>query len=291
MSTTHYFEKFKQFTYNKTNAIDLVTSGKLVERFVNSPYVYYPYTLNYAERAEVLAHQYYDDSYYVWLIYYANKVVDPYYDWYQSNEVFLSSIVAKYGSVEYAQKKVAFYRTNWYSDERQLSTSTFLTLPAQEQKYWEKKFNEEVGVLLYYYRKPQDITVNTNQIVTLEVTSVGSFSVGDLVDVRRNSADVGTAEVLSFSVDRLILKNIYLTDGIIVPGDTIRHDSNTSITASVVSTIGTFKNIPDAEMAYWEAVTYFEYENEKNSEKQTVKLIDNRIALPVSEALTDAMRE
>lgn len=292
MSLTHYFEKFQTIKYNGYNALDIISNAKLVERFINNQYVYYPYELDNDQRVDVIAEQYYDDPYFSWLIYYGNKVVDPYYDWNLPDDDFNRFIVSKYGSVEYAQKKVIFYRTNWYNDDRQISPSLFNnTISASEQKYWEKKYNEEVGVLLYYYRKPFDVMMNTNKIITLNTTNVGTFSAGDLVDIRRNSQDVGTAEVLVSNTSTVTIKNIYLTAGDITTGDIIRHDSNTSIYATVSSTFSTVINIPDSEAAYWEPVTYYDYENEKNTEKRTIKLVDNKLSLIVSDALTDAMSE
>lgn len=292
MALTRYFEKFPTINYDGYSALDIISNAKLVERFINNPYVYYPYELNSHQRADVLAEQYYDDPYFSWLIYYGNKVIDPYYDWSLPDDDFNEFIVSKYGSVEEAQKRVIFYRTNWYNDDRQISASIFNnTINSSEQKYWERKYNEEVGVLLYYYRKPMDVMMNTNKIITLSTTNQGTFNTGDLVDIRRNSVDVGTAEVLMSNASSVTIKNINLTDGDIVADDVIRHDSNTSITATVVTTLSTVVNIPDSEMAYWEPVTYYDYENEKNTEKRTVNLVDNKLSVLVSDALTDALTD
>lgn len=292
MPTTYYFEKFPLITYNSYSAVNIVSSAKLVERFINNPYVYYPYELSREQRPDVLSYQYYDDPYFSWLIYYGNKVVDPYHDWVLSDDDFNTFLAQKYGSVEMAQKRVAFYRTNWYSDSRQLPPSVFdNNILPNEKKYWEKKFNEDVGVILYYYRKPLDVTVNTNKIVTLSTSNTGSFSVGDLVDIRRNSQNIGTAEVLTSNTSSVTIKNVYLTDGDMVNGDIIRSDANTLITATITETLNSFVNIPASEMAYWEPVTYYDYETEINASKRTIKLIDNKISLNVSEALSDAMSE
>lgn len=292
MALTRYFEKFPTINYDGYSALDIISNAKLVERFINNPYVYYPYELNSHQRADVLAEQYYDDPYFSWLIYYGNKVIDPYYDWSLPDDDFNEFIVSKYGSVEESQKRVIFYRTNWYNDDRQISASIFNnTINSSEQKYWERKYNEDVGVLLYYYRKPMDIMMNTNKIITLSTTNQGTFNTGDLVDIRRNSVDIGTAEVLMSDTSSVTIKNIYLTVGDITVDDVVRHDSDTSITATVVSTISTVVNIPDSEMAYWEPVTYYDYENEKNTERRTVKLVDNKLSMLVSDALTDALND
>ena len=289
---TRYFEKFPVITYNGYSSVDIISNARLVERFINNPYVYYPYELSSEQRADVIADQYYDDSYFSWLVYYGNKVVDPYYDWNLPDDDFNNFITAKYGSVEYAQKKVAFYRTNWYNDDRQISPSLFNnTILGVEQKYWERKYNEEIGIILYYYRKPMAVMMNTYKIITLETTNVGTLSAGDLVDVRRNSIDVGTAEVLVSNTSSVTVKNIYLTAGDIAAGDIIRHDSNTSIVYTVASTISTVVNIPDSEYAYWEPVSYYDMENEKNTEKKTIKLVDNKLSMIVSEALSDALSQ
>ena len=84
---------------------------------------------------------------------------------------------------------------------------------------------------------------------------------------------------------------MYLTNGDMTSGDIIRSDSNTSITATVTETLNSFVNIPASEMAYWEPVTYFDYETEINANKRIIKLVDNKFSLDVSEALSDAMSE
>lgn len=292
MSVTRYFEKFPKIIYNGYSSLDLVSNARLVERFINNPYAYYPYELNGGQRPDVLAEQYYDEPYFSWLIYYGNKVVDPYHDWHLENDDFNNFIAAKYGSVELAQKKIAFYRTNWYNDDRQISPSIFEgTIASYEKKYWEKKFNEDVGVLLYYFRKPLDVTMNTNKIFTFSTNNVGSLAIGDLVDVRRNSQNVGTAEVISSNTTSVSIKNIYLTQGNIVAADILRKDGNTSVYATVVSQTNSVVNIPDSENVYWEPVSYFDYEDELNASKRTIKLVDNRLSMMVDEALTDAMNE
>lgn len=286
-----YFEKFPKIKYNGYSALNLMASAKLVNRFTTNPFVYYPYELNNNPSPDVLSHQYYDDPYYTWLIYMANQVIDPYYDWYVSNYYFLKNIEAKYGSVEYSQKKIKFYRTNWYADDRQIPPSVFEnSFPAAEMKYWEKKYNEDVGVLLYYYRKPMDIMTNTNKVIQLETSDASLFASGDLVDVVRNSQNVGTAEVVVADSVSLTIKNIYLTSGDILPDDIIRHDSNSAISATVVTTTLVSTNIPDAEMTYWEPVTYFDYEDEINNSKKTIKLIDNKLSNDLSKAFTDVMK-
>lgn len=290
MATTHYFEKFPIISYSNFNAVDIVSNAKLVEKFISSPYTYYPYELTSDERVDVISEQYYDDSYYSWIVYYGNKLVDPYYDWYLPNDDFDRFIISKYGSVENATKRVAFYRTNWYSDNRQLSPSMFEnTISTVEKKYWDRKYNEEVGVLLYYQRKPVDIMVNTNRIVTFETVNTGVLNPGDLVDIRRVATNVGTAEVVISDSNSVTVKNVYLDQGDIVAGDVIRSDADTNIFSTVVAQTRISINIPASEMAYWEPVNYYDYENEKNTSKKTIKLIDNRLTMDISEALSDAM--
>lgn len=292
MTTSTYFSKFPTILYSNTVALDIISNAQLVERFVNNPYVYYPYELSSDQRADVLAHQYYDDSYFSWLIYYGNKIVDPYHDWYLPDDDFRNSLTIKYGSVENAIKRIAFYRTNWYNDSRQIPQSIFEnTFSAADKKYWDTKFNEEIGIVLYYERKKQDVMVNTNRISTYETTNTGELKSGDLIDVIRNTAKIGTAEVIAVTSTSVTIKNVYLIDGDIVPGDGLYSDTNTNNYAVVSSLITNRINIPASEMVYWEAVTYYDYENEKNSAKRTVKLIDNKLAFPVSEALSDAMSE
>jgi hypothetical protein len=101
-----YFANFPIINYANNavrNIFAKVKFDKKMEEYTNS---YYPYQLEEGERPDVISHAYYDDAFNDWLVYYANKVVDPYFDYYIDQRNFNAYIDAKYGSMSNAQSQI-----------------------------------------------------------------------------------------------------------------------------------------------------------------------------------------
>jgi hypothetical protein len=58
--------------------------------------LFLPYTVKQNERAEDIAQFYYGSVDYSWLVYMANQIVDPYYEWPMDEETFNNYLIAKY---------------------------------------------------------------------------------------------------------------------------------------------------------------------------------------------------
>jgi hypothetical protein len=50
-------------------------------------------------------------------------------------------------------------------------------------------------------------------------------------------------------------------------------------------------NIPVEEEAYWKAVTYLEFEEDKNEFNKTIRVLDNRLKQVAVDNLTDLLKE
>ena len=48
----------------------------------------------------------------VWLIFLANNIVDPYYEWPLTQQMFEDFLISKYGTVAAAQAKILHYKHN-----------------------------------------------------------------------------------------------------------------------------------------------------------------------------------
>ena len=53
-------------------------------------------------------------------------------------------------------------------------------------------------------------------------------------------------------------------------------DVDTTVSKSVTSSTVVYNGIPLNEMAYWEPVTCFDYENELNESRKIIKLLDRQ---------------
>lgn len=64
----------------------------------DDPYLYLKYTVKEGEKAEDIADFYYNDVGLVWLIYFANDIIDPYTQWPKTYDQFTAYFRKKYAS-------------------------------------------------------------------------------------------------------------------------------------------------------------------------------------------------
>lgn len=95
---------------NSEVVTNVLVRFKITELIKRRKAVYYNYTIQEGERADVVAHKYYGDSSLDWLIYMVNNIIDPQYDWPLNYQDLISYIKNKYGSIPTAQATVAEYR-------------------------------------------------------------------------------------------------------------------------------------------------------------------------------------
>ena len=105
-----YFQSFPIITYNNQTLPNILERVKLTDATINDTAIYHPFVINDGERPEKIAYDYYGSTDYVWLIFFANNIIDPYYDWPLSNLEFQDYIIEKYGSIAVAQATPAYYQ-------------------------------------------------------------------------------------------------------------------------------------------------------------------------------------
>jgi len=176
----NFFEKFPIISYQNNPAINLLSKIQFDKTNLTNTQLFHPYTLRDGERPDVLAFDYYGDSRYAWIIYLTNRIVDPYYSWPLTDEEFKRYLIKKYGSVENAYKKIAYYRVETESDDRILTESLYEQLPAILKKYWNPIFGENENII-GYDRKKLDEARETNQTVYLEVDDTSVYNIDDIV--------------------------------------------------------------------------------------------------------------
>lgn len=250
------------------------------------PSFFYPYELSSGLRADLLAEAHYGTWEYEWMIYMMNGVVDPYYGWYLDTTDFNNFLIDKYGSVEYTQDRVKFYRLNW-SDSDTKITPEYLdnTVPEVLRKYYSPVFGEGSKVI-FYKKREQDWTVNTNKLIQIYVTNTSGLSTEELVyfkDTGNNTVGEAEIEFIDYGNNNIVVRNVSGTANTYIdPGNAVYGRSGNT-TATIVSTKTLVDNIPDDEFSYWSAVYYYEYENEKNEANKFVRLLDAKYAGDVSD--------
>lgn len=79
---------------------------RFLREVLNQTSSYLMYRLEEGDTPEILAEKIYNDSGAGWMILYANKIMDPQFDWPLTDSEFDAYIIAKYGSIEKAQTAI-----------------------------------------------------------------------------------------------------------------------------------------------------------------------------------------
>ena len=118
-----YFENFPIIEYEGRRIRDISRRSSFVRALSNNPYIYYPYTVSEGERAEEVAHFYYGSVDYVWLVYMANNIIDPYHEWPMDPQTFNDYIVEKY-TEESPSNPIIF---SAFEDVQTMSVNAFIS--------------------------------------------------------------------------------------------------------------------------------------------------------------------
>ena len=112
-----YFGSFPYITYTldpqATQTNDVVTNifrrVAFTETVLKTASSFYPYQIKESDTPESIAHKYYSDPQYFWLVTLVNNITDPILDWPLNHNDFTAMIENKYGSVANAQSQIAHY--------------------------------------------------------------------------------------------------------------------------------------------------------------------------------------
>lgn len=275
-----YFDKFPVINYSNNSVVDITRRVTLLDKVSRNPYIFYPFELSGQERADQLSNRYYKDSYKSWLIYLANKINDPYYEWYLSEDEMVEFVEKKYGSVYKSQNKIKYYRNDWEGKDP-ISKSEYNALPFSMQKYWNPNYGSGSSII-NYSRKEIDWTTNTNKIVSYTVADTAGFIVDEVCNIRLQGEYLGKGQVLAITDSSVYLQHVYgsyITNDDITLSESSYIQGTESSKISYVSAVSVISsNISDEEFVYWKPVTYYEYETEKNEYNKSIRLIDSNQA-------------
>jgi len=280
-----YFQKFPITLYSNTYVVDITKRATLLNKVYSNPFIFYPYEIN-NERADQLSQRYYEDSFQSWILYFSNKIVDPYYEWYMNENEFNSFIASKYGSYETSVQKIKFYKNNWIGQDN-IDISYYNSLVPNLKKYWEPVYGYG-NKIVSYKRIEQDWTVNTNQIVSYSVNTTSTFINDEVCKIYLNGS-LGKGQVLSSSNTSIYLQHLsgtYITSG---TGYIVGSESNSNVTFTTATSVS--DNIAMEEEIYWNPISYFEYETNKNEYNRTLRVIDKVYEQKISDDLKTLMNE
>ena len=88
---------------------DISLRHRLKQSIKSAIYTKQLYNIPEGERADTLSLRYYGGFEYVWLIFLANNILDPIFDWPLSQDELIKHIICKYGSLDAAHSGVHHY--------------------------------------------------------------------------------------------------------------------------------------------------------------------------------------
>ena len=272
MATETYFKNFNTVTYSNNSVVDITERVVVLNNIQKNPYVYYPLDLTEGSRADQIADQNYNDSYASWVLYLSNDIVDPYYEWPLTDYQFDAHIVSKYGSMEKALQKIAFWRNDWV-DKPTLSVAGYLAETNNNPdrlKYWKANYNNS-GKSSSYSRTTEDWITNTNQIIEYPYTTgqSGSFIKGEIVTINGNSR----AQVVNSTNAKVIVNNPIDVQNIST-GTMIGQQSGFQVSYTAKNILVT--NISANEIVYWKPVSFYDVELEKNAGNRTIRVMNGQ---------------
>ena len=275
-----YFKNFPTIVYNNTFITNIIARAKIDSSVRDKAAVFFPYTLREGERPDTIATNYYEDPNFAWLIYYANEIVDPYFEWPLTESELGEHIKLTYQSVARAQEKILFFRNNWETDETMISLGAFDSLPAALKKYWAPVFNYK-NTIINYERAKLNTVVETNKTIEIAHSGNTPFVVDDIVKQSTSASGV----VAGVSSGIIIVQKI---QGEFTAGAITNFASTASATVTSVTTLK--QSLSDTEAVYFSPVTAYDYEQELNEQRKEIYIIDktylNQIELEMKTLLT-----
>lgn len=145
-----YFKYFPKVKYSNRSAVNITQRTKILDDLANDPYIYLPYTVINDDRPENIAEFYYGSPNKVWLIYYANNIIDMYSQWPLSSSDFNNHLMKKYGELSgetgfsviawtqntTIQENIIYYQSKTTPNVR-INTYTYDSYSIPEKSNWE----------------------------------------------------------------------------------------------------------------------------------------------------------
>lgn len=278
MSET-YFKNFNIITYANNQAIDITERVVVLNNLEKNPFAYYPANITNGIRPDQFTNATYNDPYASWVLYLSNDIVDPYYEWYLNDHQFNEFIGSKYGSVEKAQRKVAYYINNWV-DQEPLSVETYLSLAPNQQRYWEAIF-DSYGRISSYSRRKEDWKSSTNFIVNLSISGTSNFVVDEVLSIKYTNTSAGKAQVAYCNSSMVVMKHCSgdffpYGDEVTITDTSYVYGTESSSNCIITSCTFASNTIPSEEYNYWQEISYYDMEQEKNEGNKTIRVLQQQ---------------
>jgi len=287
-----YFKNFNIVSYGGAYAVDITERVVELKNTLKNPYIFYPMNIVQGVRPDQLAYANYEDPYTSWIMYITNDVLDPYFEWYLTDYQMTQFIKDKYGNMQRAMDRVAYYR-NDYSDKNSIGVAAFNALTPGQMQYWEPVYG--VGsYVIEFRRKALELKASTNFILSVGYTGNGGFTDSNtgLWDSYFKSDEVlkiqlynyvtsryvtGKAQFIQANSTNMLIQHIdgdaFPHDDVVINANSYIYGVESSSNINITSCEFISNNIPADVYAYWAPVYYYDIEIEKNEGNKTIRLL------------------
>lgn len=271
-----FFDKFPKIEYDINRELyskyeevtNIFFRIGFVREILSNISSYYVFQLENGDTPEIVADKIYGDPGAGWMVLYANRIIDPQWDWPLNNIQFKNYIIDKYGSVENAKTSIHHYEMVIKRTNSETDVTTETRFQVDYRSYGTKQYQvsvwppgsnyilgEEVftGVSTNDYNFYANVNNwwSTNNVVELSNT-VGRIAVGDVL-VGNTSGLLGT---VSDILDNDTPYDFYLNLPEVQEFETFNIDGKT------------ITQVTDRE-----AITVFDYENDLNESRRIIKVV------------------
>jgi hypothetical protein len=255
------------------------------------PTIFYVYDVPAGQRADLTAYGYYGDSYYDWLIYLTNGIIDPIYDWYLSERDFDSFMTDKYGTIENAKRRIKYWQNDYASDDTEISVSFYTeVLPEASKKYYTAVFGNGANIIAYK-RREEDWTADTNQIKQFTVANSAAYSNLEIAFVWKDGVSQGKVEIRDIYTTNNTLEVWHVEGNNDSSGTFFLAGFDSGANQAIVNTNFVANVIPLEEGAFWSPVSVYDWEKQKNESKKSIHLLEASYALQAAEQLRLSLQD
>lgn len=119
---------------NSTIRTNLLARSSIIPGLFSNPMVFYNYDIQEGDTPEIIAHKYYGDVYRYWLVLFANRIINPQWDWPLSQSVMSDYLAKKYPNIDIFAT-VDHYEKIITTIDKLTNTSTVDTVSIGENEY------------------------------------------------------------------------------------------------------------------------------------------------------------
>ena len=106
---SEFFTFYPQVEYCDELSTNLMVRSRIRRMVIENSVLFHPYILTEEDRPDIVSHKYYGNANYAWLLFYANELFEPLYDWPLTSQDFEKFVFAKYPNKTFVQNNPHIY--------------------------------------------------------------------------------------------------------------------------------------------------------------------------------------